>query len=56
MKKWRKDAEKHNAEAGRKHQGRKHKPLNFTLPKYVSMTKLLRGMFQRSGLPVVYGG
>ena len=56
MKKWRNDAEQHNAEAGKKHQGRKNKPIAFQFPKHVSMSTLLQKMFLKTGLQVYYGG
>lgn len=62
MKKWRRDAEMHNLnrsiELGERvrHQGRRNKPLDIKLPKYCLMSNLLRGMYQRTGIEVVYGG
>lgn len=52
MKLWRKMAQEYNADAGKKHQGRKNKPDRFELPKHVLASDLLKAMFVRVGLPM----
>ena len=50
MKLWRKQAAEHNAEAEKKHQGRKNKSAGLVFPKYMSMSDLLKGLFMGVGL------
>lgn len=53
MKLWRKQAEQHNLDAGKKHQGRKLKTLEFKWPKHVLMSDLLKALYARVGMSPV---
>ena len=48
MKQWRREAQQHNEDAGKKHQGRINKP-NLT-NSYAGMSPLLQALYQRAGI------
>lgn len=53
MKLWRKEAQEHNEDEGKKHQGRKFKSAKINWPKHVLMSSLLKAIYARVGMSPV---